>query len=179
VIYIGSFSKTLFPALRLGFLIVPTDLRERLQVARRVIDLQPQLIDQAVLADFMTGGHFERHLRRMRAAYRERLEALVEGAQRFCSGALTLRPVRTGLHAVADLAGVDDQRVHVEATARGVEATPLSTYFIDRARAENGLVLGFGAVRPEALAEGMERLSAAIETARRSPTLERARAGGR
>jgi GntR family transcriptional regulator/MocR family aminotransferase len=179
VIYIGSFSKTLFPALRLGFLIVPTDLRERLQVARRVIDLQPQLLDQAVLADFMTGGHFERHLRRMRAAYRERLEALVEGAQRFCRGALTLRPVRTGLHAVADLAGVDDQRVHLEAAARGVEATPLSTYFIDRARAENGLVLGFGAVRPEAVAEGMERLSAAIETARRSPTLERARAGGR
>jgi len=90
-----------------------------------------------------------------------------------------LRPVRTGLHAVADLAGVDDQRVHLEAAARGVEATPLSTYFIDRARAENGLVLGFGAVRPEALAEGMNRLSAAIETARRSPTLERARAGGR
>jgi GntR family transcriptional regulator/MocR family aminotransferase len=179
VIYVGSFSKTLFPALRLGFLIVPPDLRERLQVARRVIDLQPQLIDQAVLADFMAGGHFERHLRRMRAAYRERLEALVAGAERFCGGALALRQVRTGLHAVADVDGVDDQRVYLEAAARGVEATPLSSYFIDRARTENGLVLGFGAARPEALLEGMERLSAAIEAARRSPALGRAGAGGR
>ena len=76
VIYVGSFSKTLFPALRLGFLIVPPDLRERLVAARAAADQHPPTLDQAVLADFIVGGHFERHLRRMRVVYRERLEAL-------------------------------------------------------------------------------------------------------
>ena len=60
VIYVGSFSKTMFPALRLGFLIVPTDLREVVLAARRAADIHPATMDQAVLADFMTGGHFER-----------------------------------------------------------------------------------------------------------------------
>jgi GntR family transcriptional regulator/MocR family aminotransferase len=168
VIYAGSFSKALFPALRLGFLIVPLDLRERLTAARRTTDPQPSMLDQTVLADFITAGHFERHLRRMRAAYRERLEALADAARRFCRGALRLRPVQTGLHAVADLDDVDDRRVFQEAAARGVEATPLSMYFMDPRAATPGLVLGFAAARPEALSRGMERLAAAIEAARSS-----------
>jgi GntR family transcriptional regulator/MocR family aminotransferase len=126
------------------------------------------MLDQTVLADFITAGHFERHLRRMRAAYRERLEALADAARRFCRGALRLRPVQTGLHAVADLDDVDDRRVFQEAAARGVEATPLSMYFMDPRAATPGLVLGFAAARPEALSRGMERLAAAIEAARSS-----------
>jgi GntR family transcriptional regulator/MocR family aminotransferase len=168
VIYVGSFSKTLFPALRLGFLIVPPDLRDRLVAARRSLDLQPPLLNQAVLADFLAEGHFERHLRRMRSVYRERLEAMTASAERFCGGVLRVRPVATGLHAVADLHGVDDERVHQEAAARGVEATPLSMYFRNRAQAPSGLVLGFGAVRPDASTGGMQRLAAAIEAASRS-----------
>ena len=103
VIYVGSFSKTLFPALRLGFLIVPPDLRDAVLAARRAADIHRATMDQAVLADFMTGGHFERHLRRMRTEYRARRDALADAAARHCRGALQLRPVATGLHAVADL----------------------------------------------------------------------------
>jgi GntR family transcriptional regulator/MocR family aminotransferase len=168
VIYVGSFSKTLFPALRLGFLIVPPDLQDRFLAARRAADLHPPLHDQTVLADFMIGGHFERHLRRMREAYRERLEALTAAAERFCPDSLRLRPVRTGLHVVADLEGVDAQKVFREAAARGVEVAPLSEYFFGRTKTADSLVLGFAAVRPEALSEGMERLAAAIEAASRS-----------
>jgi GntR family transcriptional regulator/MocR family aminotransferase len=166
VIYVGSFSKTLFPALRLGFLIVPPDLQEGLVAARAAADQHPPVLDQAVLADFIGEGHFARHLRRMRMAYRERLEALTDAAARSCRGALRLRPTRTGLHAIADLEGADAGRVSREAAARGVEATPLSAYYAGRGRRANALVLGFAAVRPEAARRGMERLAAAIAAAR-------------
>jgi GntR family transcriptional regulator/MocR family aminotransferase len=182
VIYIGSFAKTLFPALRLGFMIMPSDLRDRMLSARRATDIHPQFLDQAVLADFIAGGHFERHLRRMRTAYRERLEALAAAAERHCGGVLQLRPVTTGLHAVADLSGADAGAVSEEAYARGVEAAPMQRYCITPARAANALVLGFAAVRPDGFRNGMERLAAAIEAARRGQprgTVRRTSIGGR
>ncbi len=166
VIYVGSFSKTLFPALRLGFLIVPPDLRETLIAVRRSGDVHPPVLEQAALADLMHGGHYERHLRRMRAAYHERLQALEAAAVRCCGDALRLRPVLSGLHAVADVKA-DAERVFEEALARGVETMPLSAYCGVRAQAPNGLVLGFAPVRPEMAVLGMERLAAAIEAARR------------
>jgi GntR family transcriptional regulator / MocR family aminotransferase len=152
VIYVGSFSKTLFPSLRLGFLVVPPDLQDG---------------DQTVLADFIVEGHFARHLRRMRVAYRERLEAMTAAAERYCGGALRVRPTRTGLHAIADLEGVDAGAVSREAAAPGVEATALAAYFAGREKPANALVLGFAAVRLEAARRGMERLAGAIEAARR------------
>ena len=167
VIYVGSFSKTLFPALRLGFVIVPPDLQAGLVAARAAADQHPPTLDQAVLADFIVDGHFARHLRRMRLVYRERLEALSAAAERCCRGGFRLRPVRTGLHALADLDGVDAVRVVREAAARGVEVASASAYCAARTPALNALVLGFGAVRPEVSRRGMERLAAAIEAARR------------
>jgi GntR family transcriptional regulator/MocR family aminotransferase len=119
-----------------------------------------------VVAEFIAEGHYDRHLRRMRSAYRERLDALIDAAERICKGALSLRLVRTGLHAVADLADADAETVCHEALARGVEATPLSAYYSERANAPNGLVLGFGALRADDMVPGMERLAAAIEAAR-------------
>ena len=166
VIYVGSFSKTLFPALRLGFLIVPSDLHDELVTARAAADQHPPTLDQAVLADFIGEGHFARHLRRMRVAYRERLEALIAAAEHYCGGALTVWPARTGLHALADLDGVAAARVTHEAAARGVETAPLSAYVTAGRPSSRTLVLGFGAVRPEASRRGMERLAAAIEAAR-------------
>ncbi len=167
VIYLGSFSKTLFPALRLGFLIVPADLRDRFWAARRTGDLHPPFFEQAVLADFMAAGHFERHLRRMQAAYRERLEALAAAAGRLCGAALRLRPVLTGLHAVADLDlhGAGAERVWHEAAARGVEVMPLAACADSPVPYADALVLGFAAVPPAAIWRGMERLAAAIEAA--------------
>lgn len=169
VIYVGTFSKSLFPALRLGFAIVPPALQERLRAARwSAGDPQPPFLDQAILADFMAGGHYARHVSRMRAVYRERLDALHAAAKRHCAGALDIRPVGTGLHAVADLTGADANRVFDEAMARGVEVMPLSAYALGDAPVANALVLGFGAVSPEALNAGMGTLAAAIEAAGRS-----------
>jgi GntR family transcriptional regulator/MocR family aminotransferase len=168
VIYVGSFSKTLFPALRLGFVIVPADLQETVRAAQRAGGHAPAIVDQGALADLMTRGHFERHLRRMRTVYRERAEALAAAVARYTRGALRLRPIEAGLHAVADLDGVDARMLFREAAARGVEVMPLSAYHLGRSRSDNALVLGFGGVGPDGIARGMERLAAAIEAVRRA-----------
>ena len=177
VIYVGSFSKSIFPAMRLGFVIVPADLGHYFQAARRAADLHPPLLEQVALADFIREGHYATHLRRMRAIYRERLEALEAAAKEFCDGALRLRPIQTGLHAVADLKGVSEERVCEEARERGVEVAPLGAYYLGR-RTANGLLLGFASTPPDSLRRGMERLAAAIDAARRSIRPQPARADG-
>ena len=166
VIYVGSFSKTLFPALRLGYIIVPPDLHATMRQARVSLDLRPQGVLQAVVADLMNDGHFDRHLRRMNSEYRVRLGALVEAVARYCGGVLSLRPVVTGLHAVADLKESDATLVSNEARARGVETMPLSAYYYDRRSSpENSLMLGFGSVAPRLVTAGVKRLAEAIDAA--------------
>ena len=136
--------------------------------ARAAADQHPPVLDQSVLADFIGEGHFARHLRRMRVAYRERLEALIDAAARVCGSALRVCPTRTGLHTIADLDATDAVRVSQEAALRGVEATPLSAYFVADGRRRDALVLGFATVTPEAARRGLQRLAAAIEAARRA-----------
>jgi GntR family transcriptional regulator/MocR family aminotransferase len=168
VIYVGSFSKTLFPALRLGYIIVPPDLHATMRQARVWSDLHPQGVLQAVVADFMNDGHFERHLRRMNTEYRERLDALVEAVARYCDGVMSLRPVVAGLHAVADLTRGDATLVANEALARGVETMPLAAYYYDRKSSpENGLMLGFGSVSSRLVTAGVKRLAEAIDAVNR------------
>ena len=178
VIYVGTFSKSVFPALRLGFMIVPPDLHDKFMAGRRNTDLHPPVLEQMALADFITGRHYARHLRRMRLAYRERLEALTDAAKRECGGVLRIRSVQTGLHAVADLDGVDEMRVFEAARERGVEVNPLGTYFVGR-RTLNGLLLGFASTRSDLLRRGMEGLAAAIEAAKRGASNRRRTAIGR
>jgi GntR family transcriptional regulator/MocR family aminotransferase len=167
VIYVGSFSKTLFPALRMGFLIAPHDLAEGVASARLASDMHPPVLEQAVLAEFMARGHYQRHLRSMRDAYMERLDTL-EHAIWHSGAPLRLRPVHTGLHAVADLEGVDAERVFREAAARGVEIMPLCHYYFGGRPSQNGLVLGFASVQPAAIRAGVSQLAAAIDVVRYS-----------
>ncbi|HLA70328.1 MAG TPA: PLP-dependent aminotransferase family protein [Steroidobacteraceae bacterium] len=163
VIYVGTFSKTLFPALRLGFLIVPRDLQAGFVTARLASEMHPPVLEQRVLEAFIARGHYERHLRRMQAVYSERLDALTRAIER--SGApLRLRPVQAGIHAVVDLESVDAECVHHAALARGIETMPLSAYYIGEGPRPNALLLGFGAVPPAALRAGVSRLARVIET---------------
>lgn len=166
VIYVGSFSKTLFPGLRLAYVIVPPDLHTSMVKARLASDIHAPTFMQGVVADLIGEGHFERHVRRMNIEYRSRLKALEEAVRRHCHGALELRPVTSGLHAVADLLKGDDASVAREALARGIETMPLSAYYANRtASSANGLVLGFGSVPPRVVTESVKRLAAAIEVA--------------
>src|SRR5258707_9212445 len=86
VLYAGTFSKTLFPSLRLGYLVVPMDLISVFRTAKAVTNRHAQLLDQAVLCDFISEGHFGRHLRRMREVYSERLSVLLESARQRLAG---------------------------------------------------------------------------------------------
>jgi GntR family transcriptional regulator/MocR family aminotransferase len=131
-------------------------------------DPEPPFLEQAILADFLAEGHFARHLRRMHALYAERLAALEDSARRWCGGGLALRPTRTGLHAVGELAGVDADRVCDEAALRGVELAAISDYTLRAGTHTRAVVLGFGAVVPASLDRGMRELASAIEAARRT-----------
>jgi GntR family transcriptional regulator/MocR family aminotransferase len=148
---------------------VPTDIHTPMVKARLASDIHPPTFMQGVVADLIGEGHFERHVRRMNIEYRSRLKALQEGVRRYCHGALELRPVVAGLHAVADLSTGDDASVAREALARGVETMPLSAYYSQRtATSANGLVLGFGSVPPRVVTESVKHLAAAIEAAKGS-----------
>jgi GntR family transcriptional regulator/MocR family aminotransferase len=161
VLYLGSFSRTMFPALRIGFLVVPPALTSRLRAARSAIEEHVPALSQLALADFIAEGHFARHLRRMRVLYRARREALLAAAH--SSGRVQVRPTESGLHVIADLpAGVDAEAVSRAAARRGVEAVPLSR-FQAGGQAPAALVLGFGSVDPRTARAAMDDLAAAID----------------
>src|SRR5207245_851758 len=100
VIYIGTFSKTIFPSLRLGCIVVPKDLTSTFIAARALIDRHSPSLDQATLADFINEGHFARHIRRMRTLYEERQAILVAAARRELEGLIEVAPADAGMHLV-------------------------------------------------------------------------------
>jgi GntR family transcriptional regulator / MocR family aminotransferase len=165
VVYVGTFSKTMFPGLRLGYLIVPPALVDVVAAARASLPTPASALEQAALATFLDEGHFARHLRRMRGVYRERAETLLEALRARCAGTLEPRPCDTGMQLCALLRpGVSDVRVRDEAAALGVEVAPLSEYGWGAYR-RGGLVFGFGGIRPAALWAGVETLERALERA--------------
>lgn len=158
VIYIGTFSKVMFPGLRLGYLVVPPGLVEAFTTARRLMDVQSPVIAQAALADFIEEGHFARHLRRMRTLYRGRLRLLAATAEKHLKGLLDIETAEAGMHTVGWLPdGVDDVAAFEAAVRHGVELTPLSQYYLGRCP-RPGLVLGFAATAEGEMERGVVRL---------------------
>jgi GntR family transcriptional regulator/MocR family aminotransferase len=159
VIFTGSFSAVLFPGLRLGYLVVPRDMVDIFAIAASVSTHHPPLLEQAVLCDFITEGHFARHIRRMRELYAERLGVLLESAEEKLAGALEISSVEAGLQTVGWLKGsMRAERVAQLAAERDVEVIPLSRYALGKSR-PNGLILGFAAVPPKELRRGVEELA--------------------
>ena len=165
VIYVGSFSKSLFPALRIGFILAPPGLAEVIgRVGRAVLQGPPTAL-QATLAAFIREGHFAAHIRRMRGIYAERHDALMEAASRHLAGRLALRPTRTGLQTVGILPpGSDEARIAAAAAARGVTVAPVSRFCIAPI-ATRALSLGFSAVPPRELVAGVTALRDVLDTA--------------
>jgi GntR family transcriptional regulator/MocR family aminotransferase len=162
VIYIGTFSKVLFPALRMGYMVVPAAVVDAFAAARALADRHPPGPSQAVVAEFLSEGHFARHIRRMRTLYAERQAALVSAARRHFTGLLELSPADAGMHLVAWLPdGVDDREASRRAAAAGVSAPALSRYSV-RAAVSPALLLGYAALNNRTIGQGAERLASAM-----------------
>jgi len=159
VIYVGTFTKMLFNALRLGFLALPAHLVEPFAVARTLTDRHPPTLDQAILAEFILDGHFGHHVRRMRQIYAERLEALCDAANQRLGGMLQVQKAASGMRTIAWLkTGEKDIAVAERARARGLEVTALSQ-FSQRHSHPGALSLGFAGCTPAELRRGVDVLA--------------------
>lgn len=162
VLYAGSFSKVLFPSLRLGYLIVPPDLVDAFAAAKSVSSRHAPVLEQAVLCDFITAGHFGRHLRRMREIYAGRLASLLEHARRRLAGLLEITGVEAGLQTAGWLpAGTDARRATKAAARRNVEVSPIRFSNPD-GHPREALQLGFAAVDVPEIRRGVEDLAIAL-----------------
>ncbi len=159
VIYIGTFSKTLFPSLRLGYIVMPPALVERFVTVRRAMDICPPHLHQAVLADFISQGHFARHIRKTRLLYSERRSALVQAIRSTFGSAIEVLGGEAGMHLVVTLPdGVDDREMAAQAVHENLRLWPLSaTYLTNPAR--HGFILGFASTPAAEMPEAVERLA--------------------
>jgi len=163
VIFAGSFTDVLFPALRLGYLVLPPEMVDIFAAAESVSTQHPPLIDQAILCDFIREGHFARHVRRMRGLYAERLGVLVESVRQRLAGLLEISSVEAGLRTVGWLqGGISAERASRAAAKRDVEAVPLGRCAYGRSP-RNGLLLGYAAVDGKELRRGVDELARALE----------------
>ncbi|WP_340119892.1 PLP-dependent aminotransferase family protein [Pelagibius sp. 7325] len=159
VIYVGTFSKSLFPSLRLGFILVPRGLVNTFaEVSASWLSGVPTAT-QAIVTDFMNEGLFATHIRLMRRAYKARHDALVEAMADF-SDRIDLRPTASGFHTVGFLPdAADEERIVAEARDKGIVVAGLSRYCATPV-GRKGLVLGFGGVTPEEIRRGVKTLRA-------------------
>jgi GntR family transcriptional regulator/MocR family aminotransferase len=162
VIYIGTFSKTLFPSLRLGYMVIPAGLVDRFAAVRKATDLCPPHLYQAALADFMHEGHFARHIRKTRLLYAGRRSALVEALRNEFGGEIEILGAAAGMHLVVTLPpGFSDREIALRAAEEGLRLWPLSTSYAG-AEVRQGFILGFGSTKAEEMAAQVRRLRLAI-----------------
>lgn len=161
VIYLGTFSKVMFPGVRLGYMVVPDGLLDTFLKIRTLMDAHSSSIGQAALADFIEEGHLSAHIRRMRPLYKERQLALINTLGEL-TGDLELSPVDAGMHLVARLrTHTDDRLIAAHATEHGIQAPALSTYFEGKAT-EQGLLLGYAGVDQDEIHSAAKALAKAI-----------------
>jgi GntR family transcriptional regulator/MocR family aminotransferase len=166
VIYAGSASKTLAPALRIGWLVLPPSLLQAVSREKLLADRGTARIEQHAFADFLTRGELDRHLRRTRSRYRARRDALIEALGEALPDA-AVRGVAAGLHVTVELLHSDDeQAIREEAHDRRVELETLSDYRADHRRHHPGLLLGYAQMPEAAIRAGVHELAGAVQAAR-------------
>jgi len=157
VIYIGTFSKVLFPSLRLGYIVLPPDLVERFLAARLAMDISPAGFHQAVLADFIREGHFSRHIRRMRLLYGKRRSVLIESIRKQLGFAAEVVGGQAGMHLSLTVKGIDDHEIAERAASQRLWLVPLSSSYL-RKPARQGFILGFGSTGVEQIPDAVSKL---------------------
>jgi GntR family transcriptional regulator / MocR family aminotransferase len=170
VIYIGTFSKLLFPALRLGYLVVPAELASSFAAAKFLADRHAPTVEQAVLADFMTEGHFDRLLPRLRKRVAARRAALLQAVDDYLGERAVVSGTNAGIHVLLWLRDVPSGEMPAlvdRAAAAGVGAYPLTPFYITPPR-RGGLVLAYAAMTGADIRSGIGRLAACLPRSRRS-----------
>src|ERR1700683_1553963 len=163
VIYIGTFSKTLFPALRLGYIVIPPALVSRFLAVRQSNDLGPSHLYQAALADFISAGHFTRHIRKTRQLYAERRNALAHALRKEFSpeierSEMEILGAEAGMHLVVTLPpGLSDQKISARAAQEGLWLWPLSSAYAGT-NVRQGFILGFGGTKADDMLHQVRRL---------------------
>jgi GntR family transcriptional regulator/MocR family aminotransferase len=162
VIYIGTFTKILFPALRLAYIVLPADLVDAFVEVRRAMDVCSPTFHQVVLTDFIREGHFARHIRKMRLLCRERRNALVSALRKELGG-LELLGDQAGMYLAASLPkGIRDREICERAAQEGLRVAPLSECYLGKPR--QGLLLGYGGTTVEEIDAGVRRLRDVIRS---------------
>lgn len=159
VVYVGTFAKILFSAMRLGFMVVPPAIGEGINSALSATGHFAPLVTQAALADFMNEGHLTRHLRRMRRLYAARRLYFIESFERHLGKWLKLRPTESGIQLVGLFhSGHDDTAVAEKARAQGINISPLSIQY-QHGDTQRGLVMGFAASDDKTTDKGLRKLN--------------------
>jgi GntR family transcriptional regulator/MocR family aminotransferase len=164
VIYVGTFSKVMFPAIRLGYMVVPPALAEPIIRIRRSLDDQTAIVMQPVLTEFIESGHFSAHIRRMRILYAERQQALVDAVQMLLGDVLEIAPDEAGMHVVAMIrpeTGLSDVEIAEAAASVGLSVYPLSEFYIGEPD-RSGLVLGYAGSEAREIRRSVEKLARVI-----------------
>ena len=166
VIYVGSFSKVMWPSLRIGFMAVPQNLVTQIADVLRASAPRASLVVQPVLARFMEDGSFATHIRKMRRIYARRQQALIDAVSRHLDGLLTVEPAPAGMHLIAELspalaARMDDAEASRRAAEVDVTAIPLSLFF-DGPATRQGLVLGYAGFEETAIDDAARNLRVAL-----------------
>lgn len=160
VIYMGSFSKTLLPALRLGFLVVPKSLTNVFSRAKNAMTGESPLLTQAAVAEFIEEGHFVRHLRKMRKHYYSKWQHTLMLLEKYCGDCVEVVAQSAGMHLVIKTEGVDDKVLSKEFARKGYGSTPLSSYCLSPDTTKvNGLVLGFSNTSEKQRLDGVKALA--------------------
>ena len=163
-LYLGTFSHTMFPSLRLAYVVLPQRLVDVFHAVRRQLDDHTHGFMQAALAEFIAGGQFAAHLRQMRPLYAARRDALVDAVARH-RPPMAASVLANGMHAAVDLpARISDVAVAARAARAGVRVLPLSRYGLGSSR-RNGLLLGFAALSERRIVAGVARLMRATPEA--------------
>jgi GntR family transcriptional regulator/MocR family aminotransferase len=158
VIYIGTFSKTVFPSLRLGYIVIPPDLVDRFAAVRRARDICAPYFFQAALTEFIGGGHYARHIRKTRLLYKERRSALVEALRRSFDSRVQTLGAEAGMHLVVTLPpGLNDIQISLRAAEAKLWLWPLSTTYAGKS-VRQGFILGFGSTNLAGINKGVSRL---------------------